>query len=60
MKTYICNICKKRGKHFSGTRKMVRGHLREEHRIKGKSKLRMVLGKTTSQLTKNTIAVELE
>jgi len=59
MKIYLCNICKSRGKRFSGIRRDVRKHLREEHLIRGK--IKDATGQIKpSQLTANTIARELE
>ena len=56
MKTYTCKICKNRNEKFSGTRQMVRKHLREEHMIRGKLKMDNVIQE--SMLTANTIAEE--
>ena len=38
IKTFYCQICKLRGKRFVGSRRTVREHIREDHRIKGKRK----------------------
>ena len=49
MKIYICKYCK-----LTGTRQVIRKHLREEHGIRGLAK--DALGKRMeSQLTKSTI-----
>lgn len=54
IKLYICKYCK-----YSGTRQMVRKHLREKHRIRGLA--RDVLGqRQPSQLSKSTIIKEIK
>lgn len=60
MKTYTCRKC-----GFSGLRQEVRKHLREEHLIKGKSKVSRAIGlikesKEISALTANTISVDID
>ncbi len=65
MKIFYCDVCRKRGKEFSGNRQMVRKHLREEHFIKGKSRLKKAMEKVQgtkkrSNVTLNTIAVEVD
>ena len=53
MKLFICKYCP-----YSGTRQMVRKHLREEHGIRGLAK--NVIGKRLeSQLSKSTITKEM-
>jgi len=54
VKHYICKRCGE-----SGTRKMIRKHLREEHMVRGLRK-DSVGKKLDSQLTANTIVKEIE
>ena len=55
---YSCKICRSRGKTFSGTRVMVRKHLREEHLVRGKQKISGVI--EPSMLSANMIVEEIK
>ena len=54
MKFYVCKKC-----GFSGIRKSVRAHLREEHLVRGLQHDKITGEREESQLTKNTIAEEI-
>jgi hypothetical protein len=57
MNKYICSFCRKKGIEFSGTRSMVRSHLRQKHFVRGKLKMNGEI--QPSQLTSQTIVEEL-
>ncbi len=58
MKIYICKICEKRKKSFSGIRPLVRKHLREEHLVKPAPKsTNPKQTRDASPITSNCIAI---
>ena len=58
MKLYSCKICRQRGKRFTGTRRDVRHHIRQDHLIKSK-KMTGDISKHESSITPNFESAEI-